>query len=88
MSLFGMMKKLGSNDSVKLTPVGKSKATDYSGEGVQYRVLAAINDSGGVATIREIAEETRMNEQTVENVIQSLLKAGYVQQQKGMRDDY
>jgi len=88
MGLFNMMKKLSSNDAVKLTQVGKNKATSFSGEGVQYRVLTAINDSGGVATIREIAEETRISESTVEKVVQSLIRSGYVQQQKGMRDEY
>lgn len=80
--MFNFTKKLGSNDTVKLTSVGESKAKSFNGEGIQYRVLTAINDTGGVATIREIAEETRLPEQTVERVIQSLIKAGYVKQYK------
>ena len=86
--MFNFMKKLSGNDAVRLTAVGKSKATSFSGEGVQYRVLTALNDSGGVATIREISEETRLPEQTVEKIIQSLIRAGYVQQQKNLGNDY
>ena len=87
MSFFNLNKKLGSNDAVRLTPVGKSKATSFSGEGVQYRVMTSINDSGGVATIREISEETGVSEQQVSNIVMTLIRSGYVQQQKGMRED-
>lgn len=77
--------KLKADDAVKTTPVGKNKA--YKGEGSLYRVLMAVEDNGGFATIRELEGETGLDPQTIRRICEKLIQSGYIQRMKGGADN-
>lgn len=80
--MFSFSSGLKINDAVRLTPVGKSKAQNC-GDGAQYRVLDALNENGGVATIAEIARDARLSERDASKIASKLIQSGYITRQRG-----
>lgn len=81
--IFRGEKTVTENTPVGLTAVGKQKADNFDGDGALFVVLATIAENGGVATIREIAQDTRMTPDKVQSIVKRLIKSGYVKVQRG-----
>ena len=69
---------LTANMAVTLTATGKQKADNFEGEGIVFNVLGAIAEAGGVATIKEIADNAHISENKALAVVKSLKRNGYV----------
>lgn len=76
-----MKSGLKTNDSVRLTPVGQTKAKSCGQDTAQARVLDALAENQGVATIGEIASEARLSEKETRNYVEKLMRAGYITKQ-------
>lgn len=83
MGIFGQ-KTLTENLPVGLTSVGKTKADNLEGEGAAFAIMATIAENGGVATIKEISQDSRIPSDKVQAVVKRLIRSGYV---KVMRSD-
>jgi len=67
----------GINVTFGLTPLGKTKAEQFSATGPKFDILAAL-DEGGPSSVSEIAEETKMSTNKVKTIIKQLVASGYV----------
>ena len=62
---------------VTLTPLGKEKAEKFDLPGIKWHVLTILSESGA-CTIREIADEARINPQKAKAIVKGLIANGYV----------
>ena len=67
----------GVNTTFGLTPLGKTKAEQFSMQGPRFDVLAVL-DEGGPCSISEIAEETKMSTNKIKQIIKQLVVSNYV----------
>ena len=58
------------------TPLGKTKAEEYSLQGPEFAVLADVSESGPSA-LREIADRTGLSELKVKSIAKALMRKGY-----------
>ena len=69
--------KLGTRCTYALTPLGKTKAEEFSATGPLWDVLAYL-DENHQSTIADIAEGTPHKEARVKEVLKRLIASGYV----------
>jgi len=64
-----------------LTQVGRKKVQEFSGD-PKSRVMVAL-ETGGTADIDEISRSSGLRRGTVERMIPSLIRGGYIQYVRG-----
>jgi DNA-binding MarR family transcriptional regulator len=69
--------RLGTRCTYTLTPLGKTKAEEFTMNGPLWDVLAYL-DENHQSTVRDICEGTHHNEDRVKDVLKRLIGSGYV----------
>lgn len=69
--------RLGMRCTYTLTPLGKTKAEEFSMSGPVWEVLAYL-DENHQSTVRDIAEGTHYKEDKVKEILKRLIGSGYV----------
>lgn len=72
-----MRKPTGSNVVLTLTPLGKTKAEQFSMPGPKGDIIIALNDSGP-STLSEVGSAIGMPVDRVKSVAKALIDSGYV----------
>jgi len=68
--------RVKANMVIGCTPLGKTKAEEFSLQGPEFAVLADISESGP-SSLREIADRTGLPEIKVKAIAKALMRKGY-----------
>ena len=69
--------KAGSHSVFGVTPLGKTKAEEYSLSGPKWEVLSVLNENGP-SSVSEIANEVKASPEKVKAILRALMNTGYV----------
>lgn len=78
---FGRRSSAGIHTTFGLTPLGKTKAEQFSLQGPRFDVLSHL-DENGPSSVAEIAEEQKMSTKKVKAIIKLLIKEELVIKRK------
>lgn len=76
-SFFKKSNPVGLHNTYGLTPLGKTKAEEYTLSGVKWQVLAQLNDNGA-SSISEVATEMKTNPEKLKSIFKGLIRSGYI----------
>jgi len=65
------------NQTYGLTPLGKTKAEEFSLTGSKWQVLACLSENGA-SSVSEIADELKTSPEKIKSILKGLIRSGYV----------
>lgn len=82
---FKPKKQVGLHQTYGLTPLGKTKAEEFSLAGSRWEVLACLSENGP-SSVTEISGEVRTSPEKVKAMLKGLIRSGYVRQVSSEND--
>lgn len=74
---FKAKSQVGLHSTYGLTPLGKTKAEEFSLHGPKWEVLASLNENGP-SSVSEISEQVKAGPEKTKSILRGLVKSGYV----------
>ena len=69
---------VGLDVALTLTETGKKKVTEMGMKEPFFSILCTLDSAGGTMSLRELVQETKMNQYSVRQLVRSLAGSGYI----------